>query len=93
MFKIPSVVAKKIVKLQRNFLLGWRFDERKIAWMSWEKVCEPLKVCVLVGEMDLEVGFFQRWFVEGGVRFQVWRLEKPGSVQHKQGSVGDEGMG
>jgi len=26
--------------------------------------------------MDLEVGFSQRWSVEGGGRIQVWGLEK-----------------
>ena len=32
---------KKIVKIQRNFLWGWRLGGRKIAWASWEKECEP----------------------------------------------------
>jgi len=41
LFKIPAVVVKKIVKIQRNFLWGWGSGERKIVWTSWEKVCEP----------------------------------------------------
>ena len=40
MFKIPSVVVKKILKLQRDFLWGWGSERRKIVWASWEKVCE-----------------------------------------------------
>jgi len=41
LFKIPAIVMKKIVKIQRNFLWGWRSGGRKIVWASWEKVCEP----------------------------------------------------
>ncbi|XP_068477366.1 uncharacterized protein [Phaseolus vulgaris] len=31
----------KLVRIQRNFLWGWGSDGRKIAWASWDKVCEP----------------------------------------------------
>ena len=41
LFKIPAIVMKKIVKIQRNFLWGWRSGGRKIVWASWEKVCKP----------------------------------------------------
>jgi len=34
-------VIKKIVSIQRNFLWGWGFEGRKIAWVAREKVCEP----------------------------------------------------
>ena len=34
LFKLPSVVAKKLVRIQRNFLWGWGLDGRKIAWAS-----------------------------------------------------------
>ena len=34
LFKLPSVVAEKLVRLQRNFLWGWGSDGRKIAWVS-----------------------------------------------------------
>jgi len=40
MFKLPSVVLKKIVNLQRNFLWSWGSEGRKIAWPFWDKVCE-----------------------------------------------------
>ncbi|XP_068483632.1 uncharacterized protein [Phaseolus vulgaris] len=39
--KLPSVVAEKLDRIQRNFLWGWGSDGRKIAWASWKKVCEP----------------------------------------------------
>jgi len=42
---MPSTVVKKIVTLQRNFLWScWEFEERKIAWVAWDKVREPLDV-------------------------------------------------
>ena len=41
LFKLPSVVADKLVRIQRNFLWGWGSDGKKIAWDSWDKVCEP----------------------------------------------------
>jgi len=41
LFKLPSGVAGKLVKLQRNFLWGWGADERKIAWASWNLACKP----------------------------------------------------
>jgi len=44
MFKIPSVVLKKIVKIQMNFLWGWGSDGKNIVWPSWEKVCELREV-------------------------------------------------
>jgi len=41
LFKMPSMVANKLVRIQRNFLRGWGADGRKIAWTSKSKVCEP----------------------------------------------------
>ena len=40
-FKIPMVVLSKLVSLQRNFLWGSESDNRKIAWVSLEKICLP----------------------------------------------------
>ena len=34
LFKLPSGVADKLVRIQRNFLWGWGSDRRKIAWAS-----------------------------------------------------------
>ena len=35
------VVLSKLVSLQRNFLWGSESDNRKIAWVSLEKICLP----------------------------------------------------
>jgi len=41
LFKLPAGVARKLVKLQRDFLWGWGTDGRKIAWVSWNLACKP----------------------------------------------------
>ena len=40
LFRLPSVVADKLIRIQRNFLWGWGSEGRKIAWASWNKVCK-----------------------------------------------------
>jgi len=41
LFKMPSIVRKEIVKIQRDFLWGWGHEGRKIAWVKWETICKP----------------------------------------------------
>jgi len=67
LFKLPSGVVDKLVRIQRNFLWGWSSEGSKIAWASWEKVCKPREVGEL-GIIDLK--FFNltllgKW---------IWRL-------------------
>ena len=62
-----TVVAEKLVRLQRNFLWGWGSDGRKIAWVSWKKVCEPRDYGGL-GVIDLRkfnLALLGKW---------IWRL-------------------
>jgi len=44
LFKLPSGVADKLVRIQMDFLWGWGSEGRKIAWASWEKVCKPCEL-------------------------------------------------
>jgi len=41
LFKLPSGVAGKLIRIQRDFLWGWGAKGRKIAWVSWRLVCKP----------------------------------------------------
>ena len=43
LFPIPAKVAKRIEKLQRDFLWSSIGDDRKIHLVNWSKVCRPVK--------------------------------------------------
>jgi len=36
LYRMPIMVMKEIMKLQRKFLWGWSSEGMKIAWASWE---------------------------------------------------------
>jgi len=40
-FKIPRSVIKELCSLQRNFLWGWGYEVKKIAWVRWGSICRP----------------------------------------------------
>ena len=43
-FKIPDSLCDKMTSMIQNFWWGRKRDERKMAWLSWEKLCEPKEV-------------------------------------------------
>lgn len=40
-FKLPKGLIKEIESIIRKFWCGYRGEQRKIHWMSWEKLCQP----------------------------------------------------
>ncbi|XP_075655168.1 uncharacterized protein LOC142625382 [Castanea sativa] len=40
-FKILDTLCDDLASLIRNFWWGQKVDEKKIAWLSWEKMCQP----------------------------------------------------
>nr|KYP58785.1 Putative ribonuclease H protein At1g65750 family [Cajanus cajan] len=40
-FKMPKKVVNNIIKIQRAYLWGGEEDSRKVAWVSWDKICRP----------------------------------------------------
>jgi len=71
LFRLPTGVARKLIKLQRDFLWGWGAEGRKIAWASWNLVCKPREFGGL-GITDLRLfnlALLGKW---------IWRL---GSVE------------
>jgi len=67
LYKVFAMVLNEIVKLQRNFLWSWGSEERKIARVSWKKVCEPLDV----GGLDI---MDIRLFNSALLGKWIWRL-------------------
>ena len=68
MYKLPGAVLKEFEKVQRRFLWGWGDEGRKVAWVSWRKVCEPRETGGL-GILNLRLfnaALLGKW---------IWRLE------------------
>ena len=40
-FKLPDALCEELTSMVRNFWWGQKENEKKIAWLSWEKLCEP----------------------------------------------------
>lgn len=41
---LPKLVERCLISLFRRFLWGGKGEENKLAWVSWDKICKPLKV-------------------------------------------------
>ena len=39
--KIPDSLCDELTTMIRKFWWGQKKDEKKISWLSWEKMCEP----------------------------------------------------
>ena len=40
-FKIPDSLCDELTNMIRQFWWGQRGEEKKMAWLSWDKLCEP----------------------------------------------------
>ena len=40
-FKLPESLCDEMMGMIRNFLWAQKKEERNIAWLSWQKMCEP----------------------------------------------------
>jgi len=39
-FRVSRAIEKELVVLQRDFLLVWKYEGRKIVWVKWENMCK-----------------------------------------------------
>ncbi|MCH79913.1 ribonuclease H protein, partial [Trifolium medium] len=52
--KMPVIVWKEVVKIQRKFLWGGVSDRKRISWVKWETICLPKREGGL-GVRDLRI--------------------------------------
>ena len=52
-FKIPDSLCDELTSMIRQFWWGQRGEEKKMAWLSWDKLCEP-KECGGMGFKELK---------------------------------------
>ena len=76
-FKFRDSLCKELNSMTRNFLWGQKDKERKMAWISWEKLCIP-KFESNMRFKDLKVVNFVLLAKQG------WRLQQnPNSITYK----------
>jgi hypothetical protein len=63
--KLPVVVLKEIIRIEREFLWGGVLGGRKSSWVSWKEVCKPRNQGGLgvrdVGKVNLSLLIKWRW--------------------------------
>ena len=67
-FKLPDTLCEELMSMICNFWWGQKQDERKLNWMSWDKLCMP--------KVDGGMGFKQlKLFNLALLANHGWRLQ------------------
>jgi hypothetical protein len=88
--KLPAIVLRKIIRIQREFLWGGLRGGRKISWVSWKEVCKPRSQGGLgvrdVGKVNLSLLIKWRWRLLQGDN-ALWKdilvARYGGGIRHK----------
>ena len=68
-FKLPKTLCKELNSMVSNFWWGQKDKERKVAWISWEKLCTP--------KMERGMGFKDlKTFNLAFLAKQGWRIQQ-----------------
>ena len=71
-FKLSDSLCDELMRMIRNFWWGQKKEEKKIAWLSWEKICEP--------KCDGGMGFKNlKLFNKTLIAKQGWHLQMGGN--------------
>ena len=79
-FLLPSSLCEEMTSMVRNFWWGQKGEERKMAWMKWDKMCEP-KANGGTGFRDLKAFNLallakQGWLLQQGRNSLFYRVYK-----------------
>ena len=76
-FRLPDSLCEELTSMIRKFWWGQQKEEKRIAWLSWEKLCVP-KSCGGMGFKQL------KYFNMALLAKQGWRLQtNPNSLVYR----------
>ncbi|KAK9990735.1 hypothetical protein SO802_025720 [Lithocarpus litseifolius] len=87
-FKIPDSLCNELTSMIRNFWWGQKHDERKMAWLSWDKLCAPKEAGGMgfrqIKQFNLTLLAKQGWWLQTMQDSLLYRLFKARYFPHTE---------